>query len=122
MVTEFRLPELGEDIESGDVTKILVSVGDTVTQDQPVMEIETDKAAIEIPAPVGGVVKGIHVKEGEKIKIGQLLLSIDEGAEEKREGALESKVKEEKRVEDQRGERQENSLSLKTWGVIFYTE
>jgi pyruvate dehydrogenase E2 component (dihydrolipoyllysine-residue acetyltransferase) len=113
MVTEFKLPELGEDIESGDVTKILVSVGDTVTQDQPVMEIETDKAAIEIPAPVGGVVNGIHVKEGQKVKIGQLLLSIDEGAEEKREGALVSKVKEEKRVEDQREEREEKKKEEK---------
>lgn len=113
MVTEFKLPELGEDIESGDVTKILVSVGDTVTQDQPVMEIETDKAAIEIPAPVGGVVNGIHVKEGQKVKIGQLLLSIDEGVEEKREGALESKVKEEKRVEDQREKREEKKKEEK---------
>jgi pyruvate dehydrogenase E2 component (dihydrolipoamide acetyltransferase) len=81
MVTEFRLPELGENIESGDVVKILVSVGDTITKDQTVMEIETEKANIEVPSPVSGSVKEIFVKEGEKVKIGQLLLTIDEGAE-----------------------------------------
>jgi pyruvate dehydrogenase E2 component (dihydrolipoamide acetyltransferase) len=81
MVTEFRLPELGEEIESGDVVKILVSVGDTVTKDQALMEVETEKALIEVPAPVSGAIKEIHVKEGEKVKVGQLLFTIDEGAE-----------------------------------------
>src|SRR3972149_6719508 len=57
MAMEFRLPELGENIESGDVVKILVSVGDTVTKDQPVMEIETEKANIEVPSPVSGTIK-----------------------------------------------------------------
>jgi len=104
MVEEFRLPELGENIESGDVVKILVSVGDTVTKDQPVMEIETEKANIEVPSPVNGAVKEIHVKEGEKVKIGQLLLTIDEGAEveEKKEG-----VKKQEKVEVRREEEKE---------------
>src|SRR3989337_2025117 len=83
MAMEFRLPELGENIESGDVVKILVSVGDTVTKDQPVMEIETEKANIEVPSPVSGTIKEILVKEGEKVNIGQLLLTIDEGTKEK---------------------------------------
>ncbi|SRR5579884_3093509 len=101
MVTEFKLPELGEDIESGDVISIMVSVGDVITQDQPVMEIETDKATIEVPAPVGGVVKAIHVKAGQTIKVGQLLLTIDEGSEGKEEKRVEDagvKVKEDEEV------------------------
>jgi pyruvate dehydrogenase E2 component (dihydrolipoyllysine-residue acetyltransferase) len=96
MVTEFKLPELGEDIESGDVISVLVSVGDIITQDQPVMEIETDKATIEVPSPVGGVVNAIHVKVGQTIKVGQLLLSIDEGTEGKEDkvvGASKGKAK-----------------------------
>ncbi|MER3446834.1 MAG: branched-chain alpha-keto acid dehydrogenase subunit E2 [Candidatus Dadabacteria bacterium] len=98
MVTEFRLPELGEDIESGDVISVLVSVGDVITQDQPVMEIETDKATIEVPAPVCGVVKSIHVKAGQTIKVGQLLMSIEESTDEKEKKAIEDtkvKIKEE---------------------------
>lgn len=94
MATEFKLPELGEDIESGDVIGVLVSVGDIITQDQPVMEIETDKATIEVPSPVGGVVNAIHVKVGQTIKVGQLLLSIDEGTEGNEEKVVRaSKVK-----------------------------
>jgi len=86
MVTEFKLPELGENIESGDVIKILVSVGDTVSEGQPVMEVETDKAAIEVPAPVAGRIRGIQVSEGDKVKVGQLLLTIDESTEVGEEG------------------------------------
>ena len=77
MVTEFRLPELGENIESGDLVKVLVSVGDNVAKDQSVVELETDKATIEVPAPVSGRVKEIHVKQGEKVKVGQLILTLD---------------------------------------------
>ena len=80
MVTEFRLPELGENIESGDLVKVLVSVGDTVTKDQSVVELETDKATIEVPAPVSGRVREIHVKQGEKVKVGQLILTLEDGA------------------------------------------
>jgi pyruvate dehydrogenase E2 component (dihydrolipoyllysine-residue acetyltransferase) len=80
MPTEFRLPELGENIESGDLVKVLVSVGERITKDQSVLELETDKATIEVPAPVGGLVKEIHVKEGDKVKVGQLLLTVEDGA------------------------------------------
>jgi pyruvate dehydrogenase E2 component (dihydrolipoamide acetyltransferase) len=103
MVTEFKLPELGEDIESGDVISVLVSVGDVITQDQPIMEIETDKATIEVPAPVGGVVKAIHVKAGQTIKVGQLLLSIDEGTQGKEEEKAEDAKVRVKEDEETRG-------------------
>ncbi|HEV2495564.1 MAG TPA: 2-oxo acid dehydrogenase subunit E2 [Terriglobia bacterium] len=77
---EFRLPELGENIESGDLVKVLVSVGQQIAKDQSVLELETDKATIEVPAPAGGLVKAIHVKEGDKVKVGQLILTVEDGA------------------------------------------
>jgi len=78
MTTEFKLPELGEDIETGDIINIMVTVGDSVTKEQPLMEIETDKAVIELPAPIDGSIKELHVKKGDNIKIGQLLVTFDE--------------------------------------------
>lgn len=101
MVTEFRLPELGENVESGDVIKILVSTGDMVSEGQPVMELETDKAAIEVPAPIAGRIREIRVREGDKVKVGQLLLTIDEGI-----GVQEVEKKAEREVEP-KGEAEE---------------
>ena len=80
MATEFRLPELGENIEAGDVLKVLVAVGDVIKADQPVLELETDKATIEVPSPVGGTVKSLHVKDGQKLKVGGLILTVEEDA------------------------------------------
>jgi pyruvate dehydrogenase E2 component (dihydrolipoamide acetyltransferase) len=80
MATEFNLPELGENIDSGDLIKVLVSEGDAIEKDQPVLELETDKATIEVPSPAPGRVKRIHVKEGDKIKVGQLILTLDDAA------------------------------------------
>src|SRR3990172_4143890 len=92
MATEFKLPELGENIESGDLIKILVSVGDRVEKDQPVIELETEKATIEVPSPVSGTVKEIHVKAGQKIKVGQLVLTVEDGAAGKAEAKAEKKA------------------------------
>jgi pyruvate dehydrogenase E2 component (dihydrolipoamide acetyltransferase) len=78
MSTEVKLPELGENITSGDLLKMLVKVGDKIKKDQALMELETDKAAIEVPSPVGGTVQQVHVKEGQKVNVGQLILSIEE--------------------------------------------
>ncbi len=77
MITEFKLPELGENIESCDVVTILVSAGDAIEEDQPVLEIETDKAAIEVPSSVSGVVTKIHVEEGGTAEVGQPILTVD---------------------------------------------
>ena len=79
MATEFRLPELGENIESGKVTSVMVSVGDTIAQDQPVIEVETDKAALEVPSSVSGTVKEIRVKEGQDVKVGAVVLVVEAG-------------------------------------------
>ena len=79
-MTEFKVPELGENIASGDVAKVLVSVGDTVKKEQPVIELETDKATIEVPSSVAGVVKEIKVKKGDKVQVGAVIFTVDDGA------------------------------------------
>ncbi len=81
MANEFRVPELGENIKSGDLVKMLVSVGDTVSVDQPVMELETEKATIEVPSPVSGKIKEVFAKEGDKLQVGQLVFTVDGAAE-----------------------------------------
>jgi pyruvate dehydrogenase E2 component (dihydrolipoamide acetyltransferase) len=80
MTLHFKLPELGEHVEAADLIKILVSVGDRIELDQPVLELETDKADFELPSTISGIVKEIHVREGGKVKVGQLILTVDEAA------------------------------------------
>ena len=79
MATDFKLPELGENIEAADVVSVLVKEGDTITKDQAIIEIETDKATIEVPSSIEGTVKKLLVKEGDKVKVGATILMIDEG-------------------------------------------
>jgi pyruvate dehydrogenase E2 component (dihydrolipoamide acetyltransferase) len=79
-VIEFKVPELGENVESADVSRVLVNVGDTITQDQPVLELETDKATIEVPSSVAGVIKEVRVKKGQKVQVGAVVLTVEEGA------------------------------------------
>jgi len=76
-LVEFTLPELGENIETADIIKVLVAVGDTVEVDQSVVEIETDKATVEVPVEISGVVKEIKVKDGDTAKVGQVILLIE---------------------------------------------
>src|SRR6478672_7743702 len=80
MPTEFTLPELGENVSAGDVVRVLVSPGDTIAKDQPVLELETDKATIEVPSSVAGTVGEVRVKPGDKVKVGQVVLTVDDGA------------------------------------------
>ncbi|MDA1147850.1 MAG: biotin/lipoyl-binding protein, partial [Chloroflexi bacterium] len=79
-MVEFTLPDLGEDIDEADVLKVLVSEGDTVTLEQAILEIETEKATLDVPSSVAGVVTAIHVSEGDTIKPGQLIISVGESA------------------------------------------
>jgi len=78
MAKEFRLPELGENVTAGTVGKILVSVGDVIAQGQNVFEIETDKAVAEIPAPVAGRITEIRVTEGGTVRVGDVVLIVDD--------------------------------------------
>ncbi len=77
MATEFKLPELGENIETGDLVRLMIRPGASITEGQPVMELETDKAVIEVPSSVSGTVGEIRVKEGEKVKVGQTIFTLE---------------------------------------------
>jgi pyruvate dehydrogenase E2 component (dihydrolipoamide acetyltransferase) len=77
MATEFKIPNLGDGIKGGDVLNVLVKVGDAVAKDQNVIELETDKATIEVPSSVAGTVAEIKVKRGEKVTIGQVVLTLE---------------------------------------------
>jgi pyruvate dehydrogenase E2 component (dihydrolipoamide acetyltransferase) len=77
-VAEFKVPELGENVAGGDVTRVLVKVGDTIAVEQPVLELETDKATIEVPSSVAGVVKDIKIKKGDKVKVGAVVLTVED--------------------------------------------
>jgi pyruvate dehydrogenase E2 component (dihydrolipoamide acetyltransferase) len=79
MATQITLPNLGENIESGDVLSILVSEGDTIKADQDIIEVETDKATMPIPSPQAGKVVKVLVSEGDTIKIGAAILEIEAG-------------------------------------------
>ena len=75
--TEIKLPELGEGVTEGELIKWLVKPGDVVKPDQAVAELMTDKATVEIPAPVGGTVKELKFKAGDVIKVESVLLTLE---------------------------------------------
>ena len=77
---DFKLPELGENIEQGDLVRLMITPGASISEGQPVMELETDKAVVEVPSSVSGTVKDIRVKEGEKVKVGQVIFTVENGA------------------------------------------
>ena len=79
MPTEFKIPELGENVSAGDVVRVLVKSGDTIEKDQPVLELETDKATIEVPSSVSGTVQDVKVKPGDKVKVGQVVFTLGDG-------------------------------------------
>ena len=78
MAIDFKLPALGENIDSGDVVSLLVHEGDVIQANQNVVELETDKATVEIPCPHAGRVSKIHVQPGQTVPIGGVLVSIEE--------------------------------------------
>jgi pyruvate dehydrogenase E2 component (dihydrolipoamide acetyltransferase) len=80
-MSEFILPNLGDGVAQGDVLKVLVKAGDAVAVDQPVLELETDKATIEVPSDVAGKVTEVKVKAGDKVKPGQAVLVLENGAQ-----------------------------------------
>ncbi|MEZ2371748.1 dihydrolipoamide acetyltransferase family protein [Arthrobacter sp. RCC_34] len=79
MSREFLLPDLGEGLTEAELVRWLVAVGDSVTIDQPVAEVETAKAVVEVPSPFAGTVAVLHGAEGETLDVGKPLISIDEG-------------------------------------------
>jgi pyruvate dehydrogenase E2 component (dihydrolipoamide acetyltransferase) len=87
MAAEMKVPELGENVEKGDVVRVLVNEGDTIAVDQPIFELETDKATIEVPSTVAGKIVKLTVKEGDKVKPGQVVLTVEGGGAAKPQAA-----------------------------------
>ena len=83
MAFEFKLPDIGEGVVEGEVVKWKVKEGDTIQLDQPMVEIMTDKATVEIPAPRGGKVARIMIPEGKICAVGQVLIVIEEAGKDK---------------------------------------
>ena len=80
MAVEIKLPVLGEGVDSGTVAGVLVTAGDSVEADAPLIELETDKAVIEVPATEAGVVASLPVKAGDTVAVGQVIAIIEPGA------------------------------------------
>jgi pyruvate dehydrogenase E2 component (dihydrolipoamide acetyltransferase) len=76
---DVTLPDLGESVREAEVLKVLVREGDAVAADQPLLELETDKAAFELPSPQAGTVSRVHVKKGDTVRVGQKVLTIEAG-------------------------------------------
>ncbi len=105
MVYEFKFPDVGEGIQEGEIVKWLIKEGDKVKADQTIVQIETDKAIVDIPSPRNGIVIKLTHKEGEKIKVGETLIIIGEKgenvkSEKKNEEKNIVKIKENKRELD----------------------
>ncbi len=92
MAEEFRLPDLGEGIHQADVVRILVSEGDSIDVDQHVIELETDKALVEVPSSIAGTVASVNVKNGDSISPGAVLITVE--AADAREAGQKSRASE----------------------------
>ncbi len=87
MAREFKLPDLGEGIHEGEVVQVLVAEGDEVTEGDPILEVETDKAAVEIPSPFTGTIEEIRVQAGDVVSVGDVLVVFgDDAAAEEEAG------------------------------------
>ena len=82
MAFEFKLPDIGEGIHEGEIAKWLVAEGDKISEDDVLVEIQNDKAVVEIPSPVDGTVSKIHIEEGEVTTVGTTIVTIDDGSED----------------------------------------
>ena len=93
---DFRLPDIGEGIHEGEIVKWLVKEGDLVSEDQPLVEVMTDKATVEIPSPAKGKVQKIHVQAGQVVQVESVLVTIAEEGErhpERSEGSRHPEVR-----------------------------
>lgn len=79
MAVEFKLPDLGEGVHEGQVVKLHVREGESIREDAPLMEVETDKAAVEIPSPVTGTITRCHVDEQQLVHVGDVMFTFDTG-------------------------------------------
>lgn len=95
---DFKLPDIGEGVHEGEIVKWLVKVGDPVKEDQPMVEVMTDKATVEIPSPVAGTVSDLLVKEGQTIEVGKVIIKIAEGKSTPDNSQTAKKVEEPKKA------------------------
>ena len=93
MSIEVRVPDLGDGIESGDVLEILVREGDQIKKDQGIVELETDKATVEVPSSHAGKVLKLHIKSGQSVGVGTVLVTLEAEASETKEAAGKSASK-----------------------------
>src|SRR5437660_480208 len=80
MVRPFALPDLGEGLTEAEIVKVLVHEGDVLAEDAPLLEVETDKATVEIPSPYAGRVARVHVQPGQTVKVGDVLVTFEDSA------------------------------------------
>ena len=111
MIKEIKLPEIADNVDTAIVLTILVEEGDQIEKDQNIMEMESDKATFELPSDFAGKVKEIKVSEGDEVKIGQVVMTVE--TDEEGEGKKEEE-KEEEREEERKGEKEkEESQKVK---------
>src|SRR2546430_5378709 len=79
MPRAFALPDLGEGLTEAQIVRVLVREGDVIGEDTPLLEVETDKAQVEIPSPLAGRVEKIHVEPGQTVKVGEVLVTFADG-------------------------------------------
>ena len=77
MTKDVLMPKISENVDSGEVLKILVKVGDAVEAEQPLAEFESDKAAFDVPSPLKGKIAEINIKEGQTVKTGEVIFKVD---------------------------------------------
>src|SRR5437867_9138021 len=78
MPRPFALPDLGEGLTEAEILKVLVNEGDVLAEDAPLLEVETDKATVEIPSPFAGRVARVHVRPGQSVKVGDVLVTFED--------------------------------------------
>ena len=91
MLREFKFPDVGEGIAEAEIVRWLVKEGDSVKEDQDLLEVETDKAVLTLNSPYTGKIKKLHGQEGEIIKVGDVLTTFDASGEDTRAGEAEKK-------------------------------
>ncbi|MDX6422860.1 MAG: hypothetical protein QOI67_331, partial [Gaiellaceae bacterium] len=80
MAYEFKLPDLGEGLTEGEIARWLVAEGQEIAEDDPLVEIQTDKTTVEIPSPAAGVVSKIYAAEGDVVPVGTVIVAIADGS------------------------------------------
>src|SRR5260370_32616289 len=80
MEKEFKHPELGENSERGELVRLMIKPGASITEGEPVMELETDKAGVDVPRAATGTMGEVEVKEGDKLRVGQVIFTVENGS------------------------------------------